>query len=138
MPTIVFPDNLLPFQVDWTLLNKLKINYDGYRWISLPKPEPSETSEARYAQWLNGIAAELKDVTGHQPSRAWNNRFSTSPLPGVASRRKPDLILIKPNDTEAWVNVATVCEVTSESGFPARICNTVRQKAFFAFYTQPD
>jgi hypothetical protein len=138
IPDIVFPDNLLPFQVDQTLLDKLKINYNGYRWISQPKSEASETSEAKYAQWLNSIAAELKDVTGQQPRRTWNNRFSTTPLPGVASRRKPDLILIKPNDTEAWVNVATVCEVTSESNFPPRIRNTVMQKAFFAFYTQLD
>ena len=39
---------------------------------------------------------------------------------------------------EAWVNVSAVCEVTSGQGFPTQIHNTVRQKAFFVFCTQPD
>lgn len=140
LPNIVFPDNLLPFKVDQTLLNKLTKNYSSssFHWISQPEAKPAEMTETGIAQWLNGIAAELKEVTGHEVCRTWNAGYSTASLPGVASRRKPDLILIKSTETEAWVNVSAVCEVTSESGFPTRIRNTVKQKAFFAFCTQPD
>jgi hypothetical protein len=138
LPDIVFPDSLLPFNVDNALLKKLTRNYNGHRWILQPKPTVSEDSEACYADWFNSIADELKDLTKEDPCRTWNNRFSNTPLPGVTSKRKPDLMLIKPNDREAWVNVSAVCEVTSEKGFPARIRNTVKQKAFLAFVTQPD
>ena len=64
--------------------------------------------------------------------------ITTTLLPGVASRREPDLILIKSTETEAWANISAVCKVTSEQGFPLRICNTVKQKAFFTFCTQLD
>ena len=140
LPNIVFPDNLLPFKVDQTLLNKLTKNYSSssFHWISQPEAKPAEMTETRIAQWLNGIAAELKEVTGHEACRTWNTGYSTASLPGVASRCKPDLILIKSTETEAWVNVSAVCKVTSESGFPTWIRNTVKQKAFFAFCTQPD
>lgn len=138
LPDIVFPDSLLPFKVDNALLKKLTRNYSGHHWIFQPNPAVSEDSEACYAHWFNSIADELKDLTKKDPCRTWNNRFSNIPLPGVTSKRKPDLMLIKPNDGEAWVNVSAVCEVTSEKNFPARIRNTVKQKAFLAFVTQPD
>ena len=85
IPDVVFPNNLLPFHVDQALLDRLKRNYGGSHQLLRPKPRAPETSEAGYVQWLNGIVDELKDITGHEPCRMWNNHFSTIPLPGVVS-----------------------------------------------------
>ncbi|KIM73761.1 hypothetical protein PILCRDRAFT_14983, partial [Piloderma croceum F 1598] len=53
------------------------------------------------------------------------------------TKRKPDIILLKKGDKPAWPVVCAVGEVTAEAGFPSRIRNTIQQKSFLTFATQP-
>ena len=56
----------------------------------------------------------------------------------METKHKPDIILLKKGSKAAWPTVCAVGEVTAEAGFPSRICNTIQQKAFLTFATQPD
>jgi Fungal protein kinase len=132
LPSLVFPDQRLPFKVNQQLLNSLSGIYNGHSWIS-----PPSFTEAAYGEWLNSIGAALETATGHKCSRIWDSSYCNTPLPGTETKRKPDIILLKKGDKPAWPVVCAVGEVTAEAGFPSRIRNTIQQKSFLTFATQP-
>jgi len=133
LPSLVFPDQHLPFKVDQQLLNSLSGIYNGHSWIS-----PPPFTEAAYGKWLNSIGAALETATGQKCSRIWDSSYCNTPLPGTETKRKPDIILLKKSDKPAWPAVGTVGEVTAEAGFPSRIHNTIQQKSILTFATQPN
>lgn len=134
LPNQICNDASLPFVVNEDLLNTLSNVYNDTTWISVP----TSFMEAGVADWLNLIGAELQRVTDKSPLRSWNANYNTAPLPGMETKRKPDIILMKEGEHPEWSNVDAICEVTSETGFPARLRNTVTQKAYLIFLSQPN
>lgn len=134
LPNQIFNDASLPFVVNEDLLNTLSNVYNDTTWISVP----TSFMEAGVADWLNSIDAELQRVTDKAPLRSWNANYNAAPLPGMETKRKPDIILMKEGEHPEWSNVDAVCKVTSETGFLARLHNTVTQKAYLIFLSQPN
>src|ERR1700683_1269467 len=94
--------------------------------------------EAAYGEWLNSIGTALEVATGQKCSRVWDSSYCNTPLPGTETKHKPDIILLKKGSKPAWPTVCAVGEVTAEASFPSHIHNTIQQKAFLTFATQPD
>ena len=133
LPGLVFPNKYMPFKFNRQLFNSLSSIYNGHSWLS-----PPSSTEAAYAEWLNSIGAVLELATGQKCSRVWDSSYCNTPLPSMGTKHKLDIKLLKKGSKPAWPTVCAVGLVTAEAGFPSHICNTIQQKAFLTFATQPD
>lgn len=129
----LFADAYLPFPVNDQLLASLTSVYNNNSWI-----EPPPTTERLLVDWLNNLGDTLSVQQGVNVTRRFDARFCNTYLKGSPIERKPDIILLSnPSSMPEWHEVDALCEVTSQSSFHTRLQETVKQKTFIMFTTQP-
>ena len=129
----------IPFTVDNNLLQSLTAVYANNAWISRPT---GVGQESEVAEWMNNIGDDLarKLPNGPRLLRKWSAQNANTSLAGSSVERKPDIILVDHDSASPyfWQNVRGLTEVTSQPTFHARIRNTIYQKSFLMFTSQPD
>ena len=136
LPSIVFPDSLLPFTVDEALINSLGYKIWNARRQTL-KP-PKKLTEVAVQEWLNSIGQAVSDVTGFQPKKNWSSQYANTVLSHPELDCKPDIILINAGLLESinWRTIHMVTEVTSASKWHSTMKRTINNKTYLMFSTQ--
>jgi Fungal protein kinase len=137
LPSIVFPDSSLPFNIDETLLASLgRKVWNPRKNVLVP---PAGLSEFQVEEWLNGIARAISRVTQQDTRKFWSSRFANSVLDHPELDRKPDIILINEGlNPISWRNVHAVAEVTTCEKLRSALKKTINNKTYLMFSTQYD
>ena len=112
LPNNIFPDSLLPFDVNVTLLDKLKGVWDAQRKHLRP---PADYTESAVLKWLEDFGKLMSKATGCKPVRRWSNQYMNTPVPNTNLVRKPDIVLLNSSagvQSEGWKHINAVVEVT--------------------------
>ena len=136
LPSIVFPDSLLPFPVNEALIASL-----GYKiWSTSHKilKPPKRLTEVAVQEWLNNIGQAVSNVTGFKPKKFWSSQYANTVLSDSELKRKPDIILINTGLLESinWRTIHTVTEVTSCPKWHPTMKSTMNNKTYLMFTTQ--
>jgi hypothetical protein len=136
LPSIIFPDSLLPFPINEALVTSLgnKI-WSTRRKVLRP---PSYLTEVAVQQWLNDIAGAISDIVKVPPKNTWSAKYANTVLDHDELKRKPDIILIRNGLLTPinWRNIHVVTEVTSSDKMHATMKRTINNKTYLMFCTQ--
>ena len=136
LPSIMFPDSLLPFSVNEVLVTSLgnKI-WNSHKKVLRP---PESLTEVSIQEWLNHIAQAISNVTGFKPKNTWSAQFANTILGHSELRHKPDIILISTRllTPIIWRNIHVVTEVTLCPKMHSTMKRTINNKTYLMFCTQ--
>ena len=136
LPSIVFPNSLLPFPVNEALIASL-----GYKiWSTCHKilKPPKRLTEVTVQEWLNNIGQVVSNVTGFKLKKFWSSQYANTILSDSELKRKLDIILINTGLLESinWRTIHTVAEVTSCPKWHPTMKSMINNKMYLMFTTQ--
>ena len=149
----LFLDRVLPFMITPELLRSLTNDdvplYDEQHRVWVGCPDLTRiTEEGHVANWLNFVCTKLSQINPSKtqaPNRLWSSHFSTKPLGGSATKRKPDIILVNHFTRTGWEwqDVHSLIELTksapkgaNKTNVTSTIKKTLGDKAFLMFESQ--
>ena len=136
LPSIIFPDSLLPFPINEALVTSLgnKI-WSSHKKILKP---PKMLTEIAVQEWLNNIVQAVSKATGFILKKTWSSQFTNTVLSGSELNHKPNIILISTRllNPINWRNIHAVTEVTSSPIWHSTMKKTINNKTYLMFCTQ--
>jgi hypothetical protein len=144
----LFPDEAFGFPVNEKFIENF---YNSFLTNAGDLNEANFQNEDYAATFLNRMISTIthflnstKKIT-FKPLRYFSSAYSSKPLKGHPSKRKPDVILLplingylRDISNTFWHDVQAMIEQTREKGPPQRLPDTVSTKSWMVFCSQTD
>lgn len=151
-PQTLFPNNILPFSVNWESLDLLSGVYDSntYKWIIVKEQTEKvsrslSTEHCMYSQtqtyccFLPAISRAISAKTGVASKQTRDASYRNTLLLDSPIKEKPDIVLLDTNcSLVTWCTVHAVTKVTSQKFEFNKLVATVTDKSYIILTTQTD